>query len=178
VQCLAQEMDQGDILSVEKIELSGRETAGSLTELAAQKSAQMIVQVLMKIKDGTVTKTAQNHNEASYCKLISRDDSLIDWNLSVAQIDAKIRAFDPSPLCRTIHNGRELYILKAGIFEGQIQEKKPGQVLGIDKKNGILIQTGDGILSVTQLQYQAKKALFWQDFLNGVRDFLDSQLGN
>jgi methionyl-tRNA formyltransferase len=177
VQCLAQEMDQGDILAVEKIELSGRETAGGLGELAAHKAAQMIVQVLMKIKDGTATRTAQNHNEASYCTLISRDDAIIDWSLSAAQISAKIRAFDPSPLCRTIHKGRELYILKADIFEGQKDKKTPGQVLGIDKKNGILIQTGDGILSVTQLQYQAKKALFWQDFLNGARDFLDSQLG-
>jgi methionyl-tRNA formyltransferase len=178
VQTLALEMDQGDILAVEKIELSGRETAGSLGELAAQKAAQLLVQVLMKIKDGTVTKTAQNHEEASYCKLITRDDGLIDWSLSAAQIEAKIRAFDQGPLCRTIHNGRELYILKADIFKGQAEESVPGRVLGIDKENGILIQTGDGILSVTQLQYQAKKALVWRDFLNGARDFLGSQLGN
>jgi len=178
IQTIALEMDQGDILAVEKIELSGRETAGSLGELAAQKAAQLLVQVLIKIKDGTVTKTAQNHEEASYCKLITRGDGLIDWSLSAAQIEAKIRAFDQGQLCRTIHNGRELYILKADIFKGQAQENDPGRVLGIDKENGILIQTGDGILSVTQLQYQAKKALFWRDFLNGARDFLGSQLVN
>jgi len=178
VQTIALEMDQGDILAVEKIELSGRETAGSLGELAAQKAARLLIQVLTKIKNGTVTKTAQNHEEASYCKLITRDDSLIDWTLSAAQIEAKIRAFDQGPLCRTIHNGRELYILKADIFKGQAEEKDSGRVLGIDKENGILIQTGDGILSVTQLQYQAKKALVWRDFLNGARDFLGSQLGN
>jgi methionyl-tRNA formyltransferase len=178
VQTLALEMDQGDILAAEKIELSGRETAGSLTELAAQKAALLLVSVLKQIKDGTAVKTAQNREEAVYCKLISRDDGLIDWSLSAAQIEAKIRAFDPWPLCRTIHKGRELYILKADIFKGQIQEKNFGQVLGIDKENGILIQTGDGILSVTQLQYQAKKALAWRDFLNGARDFLGSQLGN
>jgi len=178
VQTLAPEMDQGDILAAEKIELSGRETAGSLGELAAQKAAQMFIDVLMKIKDGTVKKTAQNHEEAVYCKLIARNDGIIDWSSSAAQIEAKIRAFDPWPLCRTIHKGRELYILKADIFKGQVQEKSPGRVLGIDKENGILIQTGDGILSVSQLQYQAKKALFWRDFLNGARDFLNSQLGN
>jgi methionyl-tRNA formyltransferase len=177
VQTLAREMDQGDILAVEKIELSGRETAGSLGELAAQKSAQMLSEILIKIADGTVTKTAQNHSEASYCVLISRDDGLIDWSLSAAQIEAKIRAFDPWPLCRTTHNGRELFILKADIFKGQITVKNSGQVLGIDKNDGILIQTGDGILSVTQLQYQAKKALFFFFFLNGARDFSGAQLG-
>jgi methionyl-tRNA formyltransferase len=177
VQTLAHEMDQGDILAVEQFQLSGRETAVSLSELAAQKAAQMLVQVLTKIADGTVTKTAQNHSEASYCSLISRDDGLIDWNQSAAEIEAKIRAFDPWPLCRTIHDGRELYILKADIFKGEQPLKRCGQVLGIDKNNGILIQTGDGILSVTELQYQAKKALFWRDFLNGARDFSGSQLG-
>jgi methionyl-tRNA formyltransferase len=177
VQTLAYEMDQGDILAVEQLQLSGRETAGSLGELAAQKAAQMLVQVLIKIADGTATKTPQNHSEASYCTLISRDDSLIDWNLSAIEIEAKIRAFAPWSLCRTIHDGRELYILKADIYKGEMSAKNSGQVLGIDKNNGILIQTGDGILSVTQLQYQAKKALFWRDFLNGVRNFSGSQLG-
>ena len=177
VQTLALEMDQGDILAAEQLPLSGRETAGSLGELAARKGAQKLSEVLIKIANGTVTRTAQNHSEAVYCKLITRDDGLIDWNLGAAQIEAKIRAFDPWPLCRTVHNGRELFILEAGIFKGQIPEKSCGQVLGIDKNNGILIQTGDGILSVTRLQYEAKKALFWRDFLNGVRDFSGSQLG-
>jgi methionyl-tRNA formyltransferase len=48
--------------------------------------------------------------------------------------------------------------------------------LGTDKKNGILIQTGGGILAVTRLQYQAKKALPWQAFLNGARDFIGARL--
>jgi methionyl-tRNA formyltransferase len=40
-----------------------------------------------------------------------------------------------------------------------------------------LIQTGAGILAVARLQYQAKKALFWKDFLNGARDFVGARLG-
>jgi len=50
--------------------------------------------------------------------------------------------------------------------------------MGIDKQAGILVQTGEGILSVAELQYQGKKALFWRDFLNGARDFLNAQLGS
>jgi methionyl-tRNA formyltransferase len=49
--------------------------------------------------------------------------------------------------------------------------------LGIDKQAGILVQTGEGILAVTELQYQAKKALYFRDFLNGARDFAGSILG-
>jgi len=67
-------------------------------------------------------------------------------------------------------------VLPDGMFIAADQANLPGKVLGIDQKYGILIQTGEGILAITQLQYQAKKALFWRDFLNGARDFIGSYL--
>jgi len=179
VQTLAPEMDSGDILAREKFQLTGAETADSLSETMAQKAAAMLPEVLRKIAAGTVRPSPQNHGEASYCRLVSREDGLIDWKKSAAEIDARIRAFTPWPLCRTIHNGRELFILKAAVYHRGVDREggqgTAGKVLGIDKQDGILVQTGEGILSVTELQYQAKKALFWKDFLNGARDFTGSQ---
>jgi methionyl-tRNA formyltransferase len=46
----------------------------------------------------------------------------------------------------------------------------------VDGASGILVRTGDGILAVSRLQYAAKKALPWRDFLNGARDFVGSRL--
>jgi len=176
VQRLAKEMDSGDILAAEQFQLTGRETAGSLSETVSVKAALILTEVLKKIADGTVKGKAQNHSDASYCPLVSKEDALIDWKKSAAEIDAKIRAFDTWPICRTIHNGLELLILKAEVFDNS-KTGISGLVLGIDKQAGILVQTGEGILAVTELQYQGKKALFWRDFLNGARDFSGSQLG-
>jgi len=176
IQKLAQETDSGDILAVEYLQLTGAETAESLSGVVSQKAALMLPSVIKKISEGE-QGTAQDHSKASFCSMISRDSGLIDWERqSAAEIEARIRAFTPWPLCRTIHNGRELFILKAVVFDENSNRGVPGQVLGIDK-NGILIQTGSGILAVTELQYQAKKALFWRDFLNGARDFTGSKLG-
>ena len=184
IQKLALQMDKGDILAQEEFQLTGKETTGSLSGTAADKAAVMLPDVLKKIANSSSEMSGfscareQNDSEAVYCSLISKEDGIIDWNKSVVEIEAKIRAFDPWPLCRTIHKGRELIILKAAVFKtGANDQYKPGQVLGIDNIHGILIQTGDGVLAVTQLQYQAKKALFWRDFLNGARDFTGSQLG-
>ncbi|MDR2537633.1 MAG: hypothetical protein LBC46_04950 [Treponema sp.] len=47
--------------------------------------------------------------------------------------------------------------------------------MGIDKRAGILVQTGDGVLCVTRLQYRTRKALEWRAFLNGARDFLNAR---
>jgi len=178
IQKLALQMDKGAILAQEKLHLTGKETTGTLSEVVAEKAALMLPHALKQIADGTSCAKEQNESEAVYCSLINKEDGIIDWKSGVQEIEAKIRAFDPAPLCRTVHKGRELIILKADIFEtgGKIQNN-PGKVLGIDKNHGILIQTGEGILALTQLQYQAKKALFWRDFLNGARDFSGSQLG-
>jgi len=178
VQTLSQEMDGGDILACEQLQLTGEETTGSLSEVVAQKAARLLPEVLKKIAAKTARATAQDADKVSYCSLVSMEDAVIDWKTSALEIEARVRAFDPWPLCRTIHNGKELLLLKASIYNGKSgADKEAGLVLGIDKRDGILIQTGEGILAVTQLQYQAKKALFWRDFLNGARDFIGSKLG-
>ena len=183
VQTLEKEMDSGGILAQEQLQLTGAETAGTLSETMAEKAATVLPGVLKDIAAATARPQAQNHSEASYCSLVTTADGLIDWKKSAAEIEAKIRAFDPWPLCRTIHKGRELLILKASVFKngnnsGEFaRQGETGQVLGIDNQEGFLIQTGEGILAVRELQYQGKKALAWRDFLNGARDFVDSKLG-
>jgi len=184
IQRLALEMDSGDILMQERVALNGRETTASLSELMAKKAAELLPAALAGLASGALRGTPQNHNEASYCSLIAKEDGLIDWNKSVREIDARIRAFDPWPQSWTMHGDKQLFIVQAQEAEAesaQIQELRasapPGMVLGIDKERGILVQTGEGVLAISGLQYRFKKALQWKDFLNGARDFAGSRLG-
>jgi methionyl-tRNA formyltransferase len=182
IQRLATEMDSGDILIQEKIPLDGRETTGTFSVKAAEKAAALLVETLKALREGTLRGRPQNHREASYCSILSKGDGRIDWTLGAADIDARIRAFTPWPLCWTTLGEQTLFILEA--FPGggppggeNSGPRKPGTVLGVDKQRGILVQTGEGVLVVTRLQYQAKKALGWRAFIQGARGFLDSRLG-
>ncbi|MDR2134309.1 MAG: methionyl-tRNA formyltransferase [Treponema sp.] len=194
IQRLAAEMDSGDILAQENIPLNGRETAGSLGNIAAQKAAELLPRVLGALAAGTAEARPQNHGEATYCSLLSKEDGLIDWSRSAAEIEARVRAFDPWPQTWTTRGGRQLFILRAGLpdsppagasaadsgeagFAAPSGVLAPGTVLGVDKRQGILIQTGRGVLAARELQYEAKKALDWKAFLNGARDFIGSRLG-
>jgi methionyl-tRNA formyltransferase len=177
IQRLALEMDAGDILAQERIPLGGRETTLSLSVIAAAKGAELLLRVVREIALDKAAGRRQNNDEASYCGLIRSEDGLIDWSQGAVDIDAKIRAYTPWPLCRTVHGKEILYILEGEpLGAGTPAETVPGAVLGIDKNSGILVQTGDGILAVRRLQYAAKKALVWRDFLNGARDFIGSRL--
>jgi methionyl-tRNA formyltransferase len=170
-------MDAGDILVQERIPLCGRETTLSLSAIAAVKGAELLLRVIRDIALDKAAGRRQNNDEASYCGRIRSEDGLIDWSQSEVDIDAKIRAYTPWQLCRTVHGKEILYILEgepSGVHAGG--PAVPGTVLGIDKNSGILVQTGDGVLAVRRLQYAAKKALAWRDFLNGARDFVGARL--
>lgn len=181
IQKLALQMDSGDILAQQILPLDGRETAAGLSISAARKAAEMLPPALKGIAGGTIRARPQDQAGVSYCSLIAREAGLIDWTASSLEIDARIRAFDPWPLSWTTHGGRQLFILKAEPLAAALAPDAapalPGEVLGIDRRRGILVQTGEGILAVSALQYQAKKALEWKAFLNGVRDFTGSRLG-
>jgi len=193
IQRLAAEMDSGDILVQEKLLLDGRETTASLSETMAQKAAELLPAALRGIAAGNLRARAQDHSAATYCSLIKKEDGLINWNRSAREIDAGIRAFDPWPLSWTTHGELRLFIHNAEPQpspqgegsplepqpgpKGEESGKEPGEVLGKDKDKGILIQTGEGILAVSQLQYQGKKAMEWKAFLNGARNFLNTKLG-
>jgi methionyl-tRNA formyltransferase len=180
IQRLALKMDAGDILAQEPIPLNGRETALSLSAVAAEKGAELLVRTLRDIEAGRAAGTRQDDDKATYCSVIDKDDGLIDWSQGAEEIDAQIRAYTPWPLCRTTHRGQDLYILEGSPYEGKgaaaSPDKAPGTVLGADGEAGILVQTGKGVLAVSRLQYAAKKALPWRDFLNGARDFAGSRL--
>jgi methionyl-tRNA formyltransferase len=184
IQRLAAEMDAGDILAQEAFPLTGRETTASLSEEAGKRGAALLASVLPDLLRGTLRGRPQDHRQASFCRIIRKEDGRINWNDGAAEIDAQIRAFTPWPLCRTVLGEGELYILAGRVAPEALPTAQAlptgalptGTVLGIDKAGGILIQTGDGIFAAERLQYPAKKALDWRAFLNGARNFIGSRL--
>jgi methionyl-tRNA formyltransferase len=177
IQKLAAEMDSGDILMQEKMPLDGLETTASLSGTMAKKAAELLPTVLRGITDGSLRGRSQDHSAATYCSLIVKEDGLINWTQSAIEIEARIRAFYPWPLSFTMHRDMQLLILMAEALSVPNSSSFPGQVLGKDNEKGILIQTGEGILAVSKLQYQTKKALEWKAFLNGARNFIGTRLG-
>ncbi len=178
VQRLAPEMDSGDILAQIVIPLSGRETTESLTEIAGREGAALLAAVCRDLTG--IKAVRQNHALATYCTLLRKEAGLVDWTQGAAQIDRMIRAYLPWPRARTTWKGAELHLLKAEPAPPDAalsRDQAPGRVLAIDKSRGILVQTGDGVLTVQMLQLRSKSPLHWKDFLNGVHDFIGSTLG-
>jgi len=156
-----------------------------LLDHCAGRGAEIIKKLLGECaSNGKLPEGKKQTGDASYTKIIAKDDCRIDWMKSAVEIDAKIRAYFPEPGAWTEENGSPLRILSARAVEDEkppmtktaASSEIPGTVLSFDKKRGILVQTGSGILAVTELQRQGKKALGAQSFINGARNFVGTVL--
>jgi len=176
VQRLALGMDEGDVVVRCVRPLDGTETTASLTAWAAQEAPSLLVQAVAALADGSADARPQE-GEASYCRLVAKDDGRLDWSLSAADLDARIRACDPWPGAFTTWDGQRLTVRQSRLVPVAPSGQAPGTVVSVDKSNGILIQTGDGLLAVGELQLPARKSLDFRSFLNGNPALVGSRLG-
>lgn len=177
VQTLSLKMDEGDILAQTHVALNGIETTESLLNYSAREGARLICEVIKEAcAAGKLPTGTPQSGEASYTGIITKEDGRINWTESAEVIEAKIRAYYPDPGCWCMENGTTLRILEAKVLEGQLGNEDAGKVLDFSKADGILVQTGNGILAIRKLQRQGKNAMDYKSFMNGARNFLGTLL--
>ncbi|MBB6480795.1 methionyl-tRNA formyltransferase [Spirochaeta isovalerica] len=176
VQKLALKMDSGDILLQPELKLDGSETTGSLTEKVAELGAPLMVEAVELLMADPGAGHPQDDGQATFCRLISKEDGEIDWTASAEQIQRNIRANDPWPGTYSWYGDKKINILEAEVYRGDALSGKPGTVLSYSKKDGILVAAGSGVLAVKRLQLQSKKPMDYKSFVNGNRDFVGSIL--
>ena len=113
------EMDHGDILSTKEIILSEKETSLSLSNKISVVGSKLLIDTLADFIDGKVTPVKQNHEIATYIKMIKKEDGYfdIDSPLSPEVLDRMIRAYYPWPGVWTKWNGKIVKFFP----EGKIQ---------------------------------------------------------
>ena len=157
-------LDTGDML--EKIEyvLDENETGGSLFDKLSTLGGELILSTLEKIEDGTITRTPQGESVTSYAKMLQKSMGKIDWSMEAVKIERLIRGLNPWPSAYTSLKGKTVKIWAAKVEEGQTTGN-PGRVTVT--KDKLLVETGEGFLSITELQLEGKKRMETAAFLRG-----------
>jgi methionyl-tRNA formyltransferase len=184
IQKIAQRFDTGDILAQRAVALHGDETTGGLTDSLGEIGAELLADVLAPLVPGVPPAGApQDEQQATYCRIVQKEDGRIDWSEPAAVLERKVRACDPWPRAGTSWKGASLLLLKTAVYPGTFtgaegpDAGQPGFVLAADRQRGLLVRAGDGILAIERLQLQFKKPLDWRSFLNGHPDFVGTRLG-
>ena len=158
-------LDTGDMISKREVVIPDDETGGSLFDKLADIGAKLCVETMEQIEAGTVTYTPQNHEEATHVSMISKELGLIDWNKSAIEIERLIRGLNPWPSAFTKLDGKTFKIWKAKVVSKDT-ESKAGCIVSVTK-NSLEIQTGEGVLSLLEVQLEGKKRMQIDAFLRG-----------
>lgn len=175
-------LDTGDILMQESIPLSADETAGSLYDKLSSMGGSLLLRALDAIEAGTVTPVPQGDSGTHYAKMLRKEMGNIDWTKSAEEIGRLVRGLNPWPSAYTHWNGKMLKIWMAETVTQEelsalgcdekngmdLKEAQPGTVM-IVTKDTLMVQTGDGLLALTELQMEGKKRMPVQAFLMGCR---------
>lgn len=158
-------VDTGDILLAKELAIEADETGGGLFDKLAVVGAEACLDAMEQIASGTVTRTPQNHEEATHVSMISKEFGNIDWNKSAVEIERLIRGLNPWPSAYTKLDGKTFKIWKAKVDEQSI-DAKPGTIVSVEK-NALKVQTGDGLLTLLEVQLEGKKRMEAGAFLRG-----------
>lgn len=148
IQKMVYEMDAGDIITQEKVEIFPKETTPELRARLISLGGKMLVKVLtptlLPLSKGEVPKaegvfklTPQNERKATYCKKIKKEDGLLDLNDDPTKNYNKFRAYAKWPRTFFFENGKRMVITDAILENNQFIIKKviPEGKKEIDYKN-------------------------------------------
>ncbi len=159
-------MDTGDIIKSSSIPIKKEDTTATMHDKLSILGANLLLEVLPNIIASTVKRIKQNDNEATYAKLIKREDEHLDFNKSAEEVNNHVRGLNSWPLANFHLNGEEIKVLEGYI--GENTEEHPGKIISL-KKDALGIACQDKIYYVTKLKPSGKKTMLAKDYLNGLK---------
>lgn len=172
---LNKEMDKGDIIAQEEVEILDDETTGELYEKLKKVAATLVVKTINLIETDSYTLTSQQNLTVSEIKKapkIQKEDTLINWNRPAEVIFNQIRGLSPSPGAYTRIRNIEGEIFTIKCFKASIlnekSEGKPGTI-SIYDTNKMTVATQNFQISLQNIQFQSKKRMEISDFLLGFK---------
>ena len=187
------EMDSGPIIAKSQpMAISPTDTTATLAEKLAKVGAKVLVESLPKYLNGEITPTPQNESEATYVKMIRKEDGLIDWNNGEEKIARQVRAYYPWPSAYTTIDLKDSgSILRSSSYGGLTQSRMTtdGQMTkilsaefnpAVDNPKGTVAkidgQLHVGKLKINQLQIAGKKPMDGKSFLAGYPKLVGTRL--
>ena len=164
---LVEKMDAGPIFLQEGVNLTPDETTASLQAKFVPIGARLLSETIQKLKDGSITPKPQREEEATFASMLKKEDGRIGWTQSAKAIERRVRAFYPWPSAYTYLRGKMLKVYCASVIAGE-EMAHPGEVVRADRE-GLWIATGQGLLSLEEVQLENKKRLPAAEFLKGAR---------
>jgi methionyl-tRNA formyltransferase len=165
-------LDTGPILLQRSTEIGVGETAPRLLERLSHEGAELLSQTLARLDE--IEPRPQQDGDATLAPMLRREDGLIDWTLDAADIERRVRGFQPWPNAHTLYGDRRLVVWRASpaALEANGEDfslKQPGEVIEA-RGDSLAVACGERTaLRIQELQLEGKQRVSARDFINGTR---------
>ena len=168
-------MDSGPILAQREATVQPGERTGELTARMFGMGAELLLEVLQAIGSGDSRPVPQDEARATVTHLLQKADGELDWSLPAADLERRVRAFDPWPGCYTRWGGRQLNVVEAVVVDDSCAaEGAVGEVMA--GREGVVVVTGRGLLRLGSLRLEGRRTQSSEEFVRGHADFPGSRL--
>ncbi len=140
-----EKMDHGPIVASIKYQISEKIRYKELEKELAKLSAKLLKEVLPKWLKGKVKPKEQEHSQATFTKVLKREDGEVNLDDDPREIERKVRAFDPWPGIYAIWKNKRIKILDVKVLDNKLMIKK--------------------------VQPEGKKEMSFEDFKRGHQEF-------
>jgi methionyl-tRNA formyltransferase len=159
-------LDTGDILLMRETEIGEEETATQLMDRLAGIGADVLSETLKNID--TIKPIPQDDSAATFAPIMKREDGLIDWNMTAAEISNRVRGFQPFPGSFTFLDGRKINIWSARpVVFTEPASNVPGLIVSAADGKLVAVAGAATFLEIDELQFEGKKRIPVRDALNG-----------
>ena len=168
-------LDTGDMLLKSEYVIDINATSGEVFDALAASAPDLLIETIEKYTKGEIIPEKQDESKATYAHMLSKDEAVIDWSASAAEIHNLVRGMAPWPVAYSFYGGK-----KVKIFATRITDEKTTLEKGKLKedKNSIFVACGDGkFIEILSLQLEGGKRLEAKQFLAGHPVTADSVMG-
>ncbi|OLN33359.1 methionyl-tRNA formyltransferase [Desulfosporosinus metallidurans] len=179
-------LDTGDMLLKREVPISTEATTGEIHDVLAVLGGDLLIDTLGALEKGTLISIPQT-GESNYAPLLNRNHERLDWSRRANELHDQIRGLNPWPGAFATFRGENLKIWRSTLSrqpdkaaETEVVSREstvePGQIIRIIG-DGLLVQTGEGVLEILEVQPAGKRSMSARDFFNGRHGQVGERLG-
>jgi methionyl-tRNA formyltransferase len=157
-------VDCGDILLQKSMPVPPGMGAEKLEEQLSNIGGKLLMEAIERIKDDTIDPKPQNESLATINRLMTKKDGLINFSRPAKELACLINGVEPWPGAQAGFKDKKIKLFGALNCEGQ---GFPGQVIGLDSHNHLLIGTSNGVLAISEFQPESRSRMTAVEFSRG-----------
>lgn len=167
-------LDTGAMLLARAVPIAPEETAVDVFRSLAAVGAELMVETLAGLAEGTIEAQPQDGALATLAPILKREDGAIDFTRTAQQIYDRWRGFHPWPGAHTTLRGKKLIVHRmhpvaaSGVEAGVLQVQGDEMLVGSGEDTALLFD---------EVQMEGKRRMSAAEFLRGFQVRSGERLG-